>query len=302
MVETTDDLYVKYRPLLFSIAYRMTGLRAEAEDVVQDVFLQWARRPPEAQHLEHPKAYLCRMTVNRCTDLARSARARRLTYFGPWLPEPLVALERDPAAAVEEDETLSFAMLLLMEKLRPVERAVFVLREAFGFEYADIAGMIDKTEANVRQIVSRVRAKLDAERPADAAPQAAFAFASELLAAFHQASSSGNLEPLMQRLAPDVVLLSDGGGKAFAAPVPIVSRNRVAAFLGGLMRKAAEAPGKYSFIPVPVNGGPGLVVLEGSSVSNVMTFAFGADGAVHDIYIVRNPDKLRHVSAALRIP
>lgn len=305
MNEPADALYVQYKSLLFALAYRMTGSAAEAEDVVQDVFVQWSRRAPEARELEHPKAYLCRMTVNRCTDLARSARARRETYFGPWLPEPLVAVEADPAARAERDETLSFAMLLLMEKLRPIERAVFVLREAFGFEYDEIAGMVEKSETNVRKIMSRVRAKLEAERPdlSDAPPpSAAFGFAAELLDAFHRAANGGGLEPLMQRLAPDVVLVSDGGGKAFAAAVPIHSRSRVAAFLGGLLRRAAEEPARYAVVPAAVNGGPGLAVLEDGAVRNVMTFEFGADGTAKHIYIIRNPDKLRHVSEALRIP
>ncbi|HZG58562.1 RNA polymerase sigma factor SigJ [Paenibacillus sp.] len=302
MAVSTDALYVKYKPLLFSLAYRMTGSRAEAEDVVQEVFLQWARRPAAERELEHPKAYLCRMAVNRCTDLARSARARRETYVGPWLPEPLLgapAAEGDPAAAFERDETLSIAMLLLMERLSPVERAVFVLREAFGFGYDEVAAMLEKTPANVRKIMSRVRAKLDGER-ADIAPPDA-GFAEELLLAFRRATSTGDLEPLFRRLAPDVVLLSDGGGKTFAATVPIHSQARVAAFLGGLARKMSPDD---MLVPAVVNGEPALVALEGPerAVRSVMAFRLAADGSIRGIYIVRNPDKLRHVSEGLRIP
>jgi len=297
----TDDLYAKYKPLLFSLAYRMTGSAVEAEDVVQDVFLQWERRTPDARALEHPKAYLCRMAVNRCTDLARSARARRETYVGPWLPEPLLTspAEDDPASVLERDETLSFGMLLLMERLSPVERAVFVLREAFGFEYDEIAGLVEKTPANVRKIMSRVRTKLDAERAEAAAPDPGFG--QELLRAFHLASSTGDLEPLFRRLAPDVVLLSDGGGKVFAATAPIETRAKVAAFLGGLLRKTPEGA---TVAPVVVNGGAALAVLEGPerAVRSVMTFRLGSDGSIAGIYIVRNPDKLSHLSRELRIP
>ncbi|HZG58014.1 RNA polymerase sigma-70 factor [Paenibacillus sp.] len=306
MSETTsstgsDALYAKYKPLLFSLAYRMTGSAAEAEDVVQDVFLQWERRSPAERSLEHPKAYLCKMTVNRCTDLARSARARRETYVGPWLPEPLLTSSDydDPAAYAERDETLSYAMLLLMERLSPVERAVFVLREAFGFDYEEVAGLVEKTPANVRKIMSRVRAKLEAD-PAEAdAP--IDRFAAELLQAFHHASSTGDMEPLFRRLAPDVVLLSDGGGKVFAATVPIETQPRVAAFLGGLLRKP---PAHAEVVPVVVNGGPALAIFEGldRSLRTIMSFRFAADGAVRGIYIVRNPDKLSHVSRQLRIP
>ncbi|WP_309123501.1 RNA polymerase sigma-70 factor [Paenibacillus sp.] len=297
----TELLYEKYKPLLFSLAYRMTGSAAEAEDVVQDVFLQWERRAPDARALEYPKAYLCKMTVNRCTDLARSARARRETYVGPWLPEPLLTTgaEGDPAVAAERDETLSFAMLLMMERLSPVERAVFVLREAFGFEYEEIAGLVDKSAANVRKIMSRVRVKLEADPMEAAAPSEQFA--EELLRAFHHAAGTGDMEPLFRRLAPDVVLLSDGGGKVFAATAPIETKPRVAAFLGGLLRKMAAAT---MAVPVVVNGGPGLAIFEGPErqVRSVMTFRFGQDGTVQGIYIVRNPDKLSHVSRELRIP
>lgn len=297
---STETLYRQYRPLIFSLAYRMTGSRTEAEDVVHDVFLQWSRRGQDRSAPEHPKAYLCRMAVHHCTDLARSARARRETYVGPWLPEPLLAtdVEDDPAAAAERSETLSFAMLLLMERLSPVERAVFVLREAFGFEYPEIAAMVGKSTENARKIMSRVRAKLDGERALMAAPEPGFA--EQLLQAFQLAERTGDLEPLFRRLAPDAVLLSDGGGKAVAAAVPVVSRPRVAAFLAGISRNlAADAV----VLPTVINGSPAIAALEGPDreVRSLLTFRIGADGSIQAVYIVRNPDKLRHVSEWLRI-
>jgi RNA polymerase sigma factor (sigma-70 family) len=304
-VDGTELLYEKYKALLFSLAYRMTGSVAEAEDVVQDVFLSWQKQPPERrEHYEHPKAYLCRMTVNRCTDLAKSARSRRETYIGPWLPEPLVGVGNDPHVLVEQDETLSFGMLLLMERLTPIERAVFVLREAFAYEYGEIALMVERTEANVRKIMSRLRLKLEGELlPEQAADPKA---AQELLTVFRLAAGTGNLEPFFAKLAPDVVLLSDGGGKVVAATVPIVSRERVALFLGGLMQKFAIAePGSVAFVPTLVNGGPGLAVFdrnESDGVVSLLAFGMRSDGSISNIYIVRNPDKLRHVSSTLRIP
>ncbi|MCI3926910.1 RNA polymerase sigma factor SigJ [Paenibacillus sp. TRM 82003] len=294
-VGSLESVYALYRPLLFSIAYRMTGEASEAEDVVHDVFLRWQRLPEG--HAEHPKAYLCRMTVRCCLDVAKSARRRREIYVGPWLPEPLPTPPEDgPLERVVRDETLAFGMLLLMEKLSPVERAVFVLREAFEYDYAAIAAMLDKTEAACRKTLSRVRAKLDAEAPAVRADPAA---AGAALEAFHRAASTGDLTALFERLAPDVVLLSDGGGKVNAATVPIVARERVGAFVAGLLRMSD----KFTFAPLYVNGGPAVAALSAEGVvDSLFALEAGDDGLVRRIYIVRNPDKLRSVSGQLRIP
>lgn len=292
---TFESLYTKYRPLLFSIAYRMLGETTEAEDVVHDVFLRWQGLPEG--HAEHPKAYLCRMTVRRCLDVAKSARRRRETYVGPWLPEPLPTPAEDgPLETIVRDETLSLGMLLMMEKLSPVERAVFVLREAFEYDYATVAAMVGKTEAACRKTLSRVRAKLGAEAPSGPADPRA---AADALEAFHRAAATGDLAPLFARLAPDVVLLSDGGGKAVAAMVPIVARDRVSAMIAGLLRKGSYA----TLTTLSVNGGPAVAALgpEGRPHSLVAVEA-GADGLVRRIFIVRNPDKLRSVSGQLRIP
>jgi RNA polymerase sigma-70 factor, ECF subfamily len=299
----TDELYSQYKPLLFSLAYRMTGSASDAEDVVHDVFLQWESRPAEVRSIQHPKAYLCRMTVNRCTDLMKSARTRRETYVGPWLPEPLaIDPSSDPQINVERDETLSFAMLLLMERLTSLERAIFLLREAFGYEYSEIALMVDKSEANCRKLMSRLRTKL-----AGASASAAIdsSMASRLLSVFSLAASTGNLAPLMESLAPDVVLLSDGGGKRMAALHPIVSKERVSAFLGGLLSKYGKAltQGKISYKPIAANGGLALAVFEqeeGEGVTSLFAFDLNNEGLLSNIYIVRNPDKLKFITKQLQ--
>ncbi|MBD2846370.1 RNA polymerase sigma factor SigJ [Paenibacillus sp. IB182496] len=289
-----QELYDQYKGLLFKLAYQLTGSVSDAEDVVQDVFVKLCDVPPE--RLAQPKAYLCRMVTNRCRDLHKSARKKREVYFGEWLPEPLLDAGEDMAEGIARDDQLSYGILVLLERLTTTERTVFVLREALGFGYGEIAELLDKREANCRKLFSRACAKmgLDGE-PGDRSEPAGEAWASGLLAALKQ----GNLERIMALLDQEVVLISDGGGKAQAAVNPIVARERVARFLLGVYRKtSAAAAGTGAeddwWEIVRLNGQPALRMRAGPTVHTAALLQIER-GLIHRLYFVRNPDKLRHV-------
>ncbi|MCZ8514668.1 RNA polymerase sigma-70 factor [Paenibacillus filicis] len=281
--------YAEYKPLLFSIAYRMLGTVSEAEDIVQDTFAA-VHRLSEAE-IQNPKAFLCKMVTNRCIDDLRSARKQREMYTGPWLPEPVVSDRADdPALHAERRDDISFAMLLLYEQLNPVERAIFILREAFDYDYKDIADILDKNEAACRKTYSRLKSKLHA-RPSGPAPEELPAL-QPLLHGFLQAVQTGDMAEMLQVLSEDAVLYSDGGGKVRAALFPIVSAERVAAFLHGITRKREAGT---RMIPGVFNGMPSIAVLRPSGLQNVTLFEFAGE-RIHRIYIVNNPDKLKHVA------
>ncbi|MBD0382451.1 RNA polymerase sigma-70 factor [Paenibacillus sedimenti] len=278
------NLYDTYKPLLFSIAYRMLGSVADAEDMVQDTFMH-AQQLQEDQ-VQHTKAYLCKMVTNRCIDYAQSARKRRELYVGDWLPEPLLLNDDDPLHAIERDETFSYAFMVYMEKLTPVERAVFILREAFEYEYTDIGEIVGKSEANCRQIFSRLKRKLQEDQaPAIHADEHAYSLAQQVL----QASSTGNLEGLIRSLTEDVILYSDGGGKAVAALHPILGRDRVMRFLLGIYAKNQE---HYQYHLVNMNGQSGIIVTEEGKPVTAINIELDAEGRVHRLFFMRNPDKL----------
>jgi RNA polymerase sigma-70 factor, ECF subfamily len=282
------ELYQTYRPLLFSLAYRMLGSVMDAEDMVQDTFAALGKVSREG--VGNIKAYLCKMLTNRCLDQLRSARQKREVYIGPWLPEPLVWNdENDPLAAVLSRDNLSLACLTLMERLTPIERAVFLLREVFDFEYAEIAGVVGKAESNCRKIFSRVKQKLAAELP-EHTPD--YARDQELLAGFVEGIATGNAEKVLRLLAADAVLYSDGGGKVQGALHPIRSRDHVLRFLQGIVRISAAAPPVLQF--ATVNGSPGLVAVQDGWVETVLAIDW-RDGQAAGIYIVRNPEKLGHL-------
>lgn len=285
-----QELYRRYKGLLFKLAYQLTGSAADAEDAVQDVFLSLQR--VENERLAEPKAYLCKMVTNRCLDVLRSARKQRERYFGEWLPEPILTPpQKGPLEAVIDSELLSYAMLVLLERLTPAERAVFVLREALCLDYGEIAVLLDKSEANCRKLLSRARKKMELPPGTSVhADPASQEWVRRLLTALEQ----GRAEAVVSLLAKDAVLISDGGGKALAAVRPIASADRVARFLLGLMQKArseAEEEEATVFNLRSVNGQTGIEILVGGKVAAIALLQ--ADGrAIRNLYLVRNPDKL----------
>jgi RNA polymerase sigma-70 factor, ECF subfamily len=274
------------RPLLFSLAYRMLGSVSDAEDVVQEAFVRYER----TTGIESPKAWLTSVVTNLAIDQLRSARARRETYVGEWLPEPLVDGGDDPAALVERSDTLSMAFLLLLERLTPLERAVFLLHDVFGYRYDEISEVVGRSEANCRQIGVRARSHVESEKPRFEASRRE---RDELAARFFAAVQEGDVDELVGMLAADVVVMGDGGGKAPQWATPIVGAERVARLLAGTGRQIADYGG--SLERREVNGQPGAVLrAPDGSVAVVWTVEI-ADGVVQALRSVINPDKLRHL-------
>ena len=274
----------RLRPKLLAVAYRMLGTVADAEDAVQDAYLRFHQHAGE---VENPEAWLVKATTRLCIDRLR--KARREEYVGPWLPEPVP--EAWPGAAadnLELAESLSMAFLVLLETLTPAERAAYLLREVFGYEYDEIAGVLGKTPENARQIAARAKKRLDTgERRF--APEAGRA--DELAGRFFAACRSGDVKAVEAMLAADVVLYSDGGGKAFAARRPVTGVGKVANLLAVVFRKLR---GVGDLTPTTVNGRPGVVCTVGGNVVEVLTVAPDAGGgAVGTVYVVLNPEKLR---------
>jgi RNA polymerase sigma factor (sigma-70 family) len=283
-----EKLYRQYKGLLLTLAYQMTGTWSDAEDAVQDVFVKICDVNP-AGLSEEPKAYLCKMVVNRCRDLYKSARRRRERYVGEWLPEPIPTSEDEPLDFIVRDELLSYATLVMLEKMSPAERAVFVLREALGIDYAGIAEIIGKSEVNCRKLFSRAKGKLDIgeDEPVHAETDRA-AWIRRFVAALEQ----DNTEQVISMLADDVVLVSDGGGKVFAAVRPIVYRDAVSKFLFGFFRKSLHHEGGIQLEMSEINGQTGVVIRLGQQVDSVALIH--TEGlSIRNIYIIRNPDKLR---------
>jgi RNA polymerase sigma-70 factor (ECF subfamily) len=286
-----------YRGLLFSIAYGMTGSVGDAEDIVQDAFLGMTRARRSGTTIHDPKAYLTTAVTRLGINHLGSARVRRETYVGDWLPEPVVVAtgEPGPAEHAELADSLSMALLVLLEQLSPVERAVFLLREVFGYGYPDIARSIGKTEVNCRQIFTRARQRLAAgSPPPEAAPEPARRAEGEaLVRRFFDAAAGGDVDALLGMLAPDVVLHGDGGGKAQAVATPLVGAERIARMLVGLLRRG-QAIGA-SIRPAWVNGRPGAVFYDARDrVVSVIELDV-AGGVVQTMRAVVNPDKLGHL-------
>jgi RNA polymerase sigma-70 factor (ECF subfamily) len=275
---------------MFSIAYRMLASVSEAEDVVQDAFLRYQRALAEGAEIESPKAYLSTVVTRLTIDQLRSARARRETYVGVWLPEPLLTSDDDPAAHAEEADSLSMAFLLLLERLSPVERAVFLLHDVFGYGYDEVATIVDKSEANCRQLAFRARKHIESEKPRfDASRKER----DKLAARFFAAVTDGDLDSLVETLAADVIVYGDGGGKAPQWAAPIVGVERVArlfAGIGGQLRELGITIQRRR-----VNGQPGAVFLDREGrLTNVWSLDV-VDGAVQTVRSVINPDKLQHL-------
>ncbi|WP_417513033.1 RNA polymerase sigma factor SigJ [Minwuia sp.] len=271
------------RSRLLSIGYRMLGSLSAAEDLVQDCWLRWQAQ--DHGSIRTPAAWLTTAMTRLSIDRLRAEKTVRERYIGPWLPEPLVSDGQSPVDRVALAEGLTMALLVVMEALSPAERAAFILREAFDYDYADIAGVLQTTQANARKLVSRARAHVDDGAPREKpAPDIAI----RLAAAFQKASADGDLTPLEALLHEDVLLRSDGGGKVMAALNPITGRQNVIRFLLGLERKSQ---GALDYRLAFVSGGPGFVITAGTDTFAVVSLAT-RDGRLSNIDLVRNPEKL----------
>ncbi|MFT4041481.1 MAG: RNA polymerase sigma-70 factor [Thermomicrobiales bacterium] len=289
------DPVLTYRPLLFSIAYRMLGSVADAEDALQETWLRWRRAQGQDEPIHNEKAWLTTTLSRICLDQLGSARVKREQYVGAWLPEPLGGAVPDVAETAIDHESLSTAFLVLLESLSPKERAVFLLHDVFAYDFASIAGIVGESEAYCRQLARRARAHVAARRPrfdVDTAQQ------ERLTSRFIDAVSHGDMAALTSMLAEDVVIQSDGGGKVLAARKPVIGREKAIMFL-------LKIP-KLSTAPIEtrlheINGQPGAITLVGGALRNVASFEM-ADGQITRIYFQVNPDKLAPLAEALGVP
>jgi RNA polymerase sigma-70 factor, ECF subfamily len=276
--------FAENRDLLFTVAYEITGSVVDAEDVVQESYLRWADLDEhDRAQIRNPRAYLASIATRQALNRLRSRSRRREDYVGPWLPEPLITAP-DIAEDVVLAESVSMAMMLVVENLSPDERAVFVLHEVFGFAYDEIADAIGKSAANVRQIAHRARSHVQARRPRFPVDETA---AATVIERFMVALGNGDLQGLMDVLAPDVVLLNDGGGKVRAALRPVVTADKVARLLVGLRAGMQTATAR----PAIVNGRLGMMIYLDETLDTVATFDTDGD-LITAMYWVRNPDKL----------
>ncbi|MFF9127419.1 RNA polymerase sigma-70 factor [Streptomyces sp. NPDC014889] len=291
-IDTGTEVFEEHRPVLMGVAYRMLGRVADAEDVLQEAWLRWSAADRSA--VREPRGYLVRVTTRLAIDRLRRIKASGESYVGPWLPEPLVTDLAQTVPDAEERavlaDSVSLAVLVVLETLSPLERAVFVLREAFGYPYAEIAALLDRGEPAVRQLAGRARRHVGERRPryeADPAQRR------DLTERFLAAATGGDLEGLMALLAPDARLVGDSGGKARAPLRVLESADKVGRFLAGVAHKGIPDP---SVRFLEVNGGPAVLVLSGGEPDSVFQLDV-ADGRVQAVYIVRNPDKLRSLIA-----
>jgi len=294
--EAATEIFEAQRAYLRGLAYRMLGTRAEAEDIVQDAWLRWV----EADHarVREPRAFLVQIVTRLCLDQLKSARAQREVYFGPWLPEPV--LEEDvtgvagPEQASELASDLSYAFLLALERLSPLERAAFLLHDVFDVEFTDIATMLERSPAAVRQLAARARQNVREARPRFALPAGQ---GERLALAFMAAARDGDLATLTQLLAEDARLISDGGRRVAAIGVPLLGRERIIKVYGGMLRKHPLPPDAQVEV-LRINGLPGVLVrqADGTPIQTI-AMEIDASGRIAGIYVVRNPDKLRRFAA-----
>jgi len=281
-----SDPLAPYRGRLLGLAYRMLGSRTDAEDVVQDAYLRFAG----ARDIHNPEAFLVTVVTRLCLDRLKSAKAQREIYVGPWLPEPVFDAEGLAAdAATELADDLSFALLLALDRLSPLERAAFLLHDVFDMPFSDVAGMLDRTEAACRQLATRARRAVRDARPASAAPPDHHA---RLLSAFSEAVASGDVSRLAALLRADAVAVTDGGGRKTAALNPIMGADKVARFFIAIAAKNAGRDIRIE--PAMINGTAGALLYMDGEVDHTMSMAIDGD-RIAAIYVVRNPDKLRHV-------
>ncbi|MEU3074814.1 RNA polymerase sigma-70 factor [Streptomyces laurentii] len=283
--DPATESFVAHRNLLFTVAYEMLGSAADAEDVLQETWLRWAG--VDLSEVRDQRAYLVRITTRQAINRLRTMSRRKESYVGPWLPEPLLTTP-DVAQDVELAESVSMALMLVLETLSPTERAVFVLREVFDVGYEEIAAAVDKTPAAVRQIAHRARAHVEARRPREVVPASVTRAAFD---SFRSALDTGDLQGLLDVLAPDIVLLTDGGGIKSAARRPVLGADKVARFiLGGITKYRIV----LTTVPTVVNGSPGLVMMVDGEADGILAFRFEGD-RISGLYFVRNPEKLTRI-------
>ena len=287
-----QQVFVQHRNLLFSVAYRILGIAADAEDAVQDAWINWSAA--DRSRVADPKAYLTRIVSNVALERLRSTQRKRETYVGPWLPEPILT-GGDTAEAVTDAESVSMAMLVVLETLSPLERAVFVLKEVFDFSYAEIAEAVERSEAAVRQAAHRAREHVRARRPRFATDRSR---QREVTERFFAAATGGDVNALMELLSPDVTLWTDGGGKVRQALRPVVGAATVAAWFAaiGTVTYQGIEPADMNAELVEINGGPGIVFSGPGRVIATVTFDFDTDGRITTIHNVANPDKLQSIA------
>jgi RNA polymerase sigma-70 factor, ECF subfamily len=291
--DTETDVFEEHRPVLMGVAYRMLGRVTDAEDVVQDAWLRWSAA--DRSEVREPRAYLVRVTTRLAIDRLRQVKARGETYVGPWLPEPYATDFGDTVPDTAEQavlaDSVSLAVLVVMESLSPLERAVFVLREAFGYPYADIAAMLDRGEPAVRQLAGRARRHVEERRPRYEVDPVR---RRELTERFLAAAGGGDLEGLMSLLAPDVRLVGDSGGKSKAPLRVLESADHVGRFLVGIAERGVP---DITWRFLELNGGPAVLILSGGKPDSVFQLDI-LDGRIQSVYVIRNPDKLRALPAA----
>lgn len=286
--ETDQELFHRYRSLLFSVAYRLLGSAADAEDAVQDAWIKWSAS--DRSQVADPKAYLVRIVSHLAMDRLRSTRHKREVYVGPWLPEPILT-GGDASETVLDAESVSMAMLVVLETLSPLERAVFVLKEVFDFSHAEIAEAVERSEAAVRQAAHRAREHVRTRRQRFTADRGRQRDATER---FFAAATGGDMNSLMELLSPDVTLWTDGGGKVRQALRPVVGAATVAAWFAAIGTVAYQGvePSDMRAELVGINGGTGMVFSAPDRVIATVTFDFDAEGRISAIHNVANPDKL----------
>lgn len=288
--DTVTDVFEEHRPVLMGVAYRMLGRVADAEDVVQESWLRWSAA--DRAHVREPRAYLVRVTTRLAVDRLRHVQSRRESYVGPWLPEPLVTdygpTVPDTAEQAVLADSVSIAVLVVLESLSPLERAVFVLREAFGFPFSEIALTLDRGEPAVRQLAARARKHVDEGKPRYAVDPDE---RRDLTARFLAAATSGDLDGLMSLLAPDVRLVGDSGGKAKAPLRVIETADKVGRFLGGAARRGVPEGAEIEARFLEINGAGSVLFLVDGKPHSLFQLDV-ADGQITYVYIIRNPDKL----------
>jgi RNA polymerase sigma-70 factor (ECF subfamily) len=282
------EIFEQHRRHLTGVAYRITGSWTDAEDIAQDVWLRWADGHSD---VERPRSWLLRVTVRASLDRLRRLKRQRETYIGPWLPEP-ISLTPNPEDTAELRDTLAVGMLLVLESLSPLERAVFVLREAFAWDYEDIAAALGRSPDAVRQLARRAHQHVEQARPRFAVDERRAAESTER---FLRACLDGNVEDLLRVMSPDVVMYTDGGGEAPAPKRALVGAREVLSFLAGLGRKKALADARFTV--GYVNMCPGIITSTRDQVLSALTFDYDESGQIVAIYVVSAPSKLAHVSA-----
>lgn len=293
MIDRTLSDFEAHRPLLFGIAYRMLGSVTDAEDMVQESYLRWQKSADES--IRTPRAWLTTIVTRLCLNHLQSARVKRETYVGSWLPEPLVDEHaRDPADASMLADSLSLAFLVLLENLSATERAVFILREGFDYEFSEIAGIVEKSEANCRQLLARARQRINERRPRFEVSRTE---AEKLLTPFVEALRSGNLEAMLAHLSANVVLVADGGDKPGALLKPLHGAGPVARAMIHAMRKHGVSDTEIH--SARVNGMPGFVRFQDGLARAVLAFGI-VNGRIEAVFVMSNPDKLRHLNRSSR--